>query len=437
MKNKRINKFLKNKNKGKNPCLLIFVFFLLWLAEGATSQEKKASLSELLRLAKERNPGLLALQEQIKAAQFRVVPQSTLPDPVFSFNLKNMGATEFTVGKEMMSGLGFSVSQMIPFLGKLHLQGKMAALQAERAEKIKEAYLLGLNRQIKELYAQLFYYQKALEVLAKKKLFLEKALEVATIHYSVGGAQNDVFKARMEIAELEQMILPMEKMLRSIEGQINSLLAWPIETSLGQAEEIVFRQLSLSLEELLTEAQKNSPKLKEAQLMVEEQTKGVELSQREFFPNFMIQVGKEFKGPFKDMYEVMVGIEVPLFFKRKQANLLEAAVAELNQARYSLASMEKEIQAMVNENYLQAKRAEELITIIRETLLPQASLTLESSLANYQVGKVDFMALLTDIDNLYSYEMEYYRELSELWRSVARLEELTGLNFLSEGKDEN
>lgn len=437
MKNKRINKFLKNKNKGKNPCLLIFVFFLLWLAEGATSQEKKVSLSELLRLAKERNPGLLALQEQIKAAQFRVVPQSTLPDPVFSFNLKNMGATEFTVGKEMMSGLGFSVSQMIPFPGKLHLQGKMAALQAERAEKIKEAYLLGLNRQIKELYAQLFYYQKAIEVLVKKKLFLEKALEVATIHYSVGGAQNDVFKARMEIAELEQMILPMEKMLRSIEGQINSLLAWPIETSLGQAEEIVFRQLSLSLEELLTEAQKNSPKLKEAQLMVEEQTKGVELSRREFFPNFMIQVGKEFKGPFKDMYEVMVGIEVPLFFKRKQANLLEAAVAELNQARYSLASMEKEIQAMVNEDYLQAKRAEELITIIRETLLPQASLTLESSLANYQVGKVDFMALLTDIDNLYSYEMEYYRELSELWRAVARLEELTGLNFLSEGKDEN
>lgn len=92
---------------------------------------------------------------------------------------------------------------------------------------------------------------------------------------------------------------------------------------------------------------------------------------------------------------------------------------------------------MVNEDYLQAKRAEELITIIRETLLPQASLTLESSLANYQVGKVDFMALLTDIDNLYSYEMEYYRELSELWRAVARLEELTGLNFLSEGKDEN
>lgn len=432
------NKLISKKNKRKTFCLFLFISFFLWLPERAMGQEKKVSLSELLRLAQERNPGLLALQEQIKAYQFRVIPQSALPDPVLSFNLKNMGATEFTVGKEMMSGVGFSVSQMIPFPGKLRLQGKMAALRAQRAEKIKEAYLLGLNRQIKELYAQLFYYQKALGVLAKKKLFLEKALEVATIQYSVGGgAQNDVFKARIEIAELEQMILPMEKMLRAIEGQINSLLAWPLETSLGQAEEIVFSQLNLSLEELLTAAQRNSPKLREAQLMVEEQTKEVELSRREFLPDFMIQVGKDFKGPFKDIYEVMVGIEVPLFFKRKQANLLEAAVADLNQARYSFTSMEKEIQAMINENYLLAKRAEELIRIVRDTLLPQASLTLESSLANYKVGKVDFMALLTDIDHLYSYEMESYRELSELWRAAARLEELTGLNLLSEVKDEN
>ncbi|MCX7973694.1 MAG: TolC family protein [Candidatus Aminicenantes bacterium] len=415
--------------------LFIFSLFLLWTSLEGMSQDGKISLSELLRLAKERNPGLLALQEQIKAERGRVIPQATLPDPILNLSLKNMGATELSVGKEMMSGVGFSFSQMIPFPGKLRLQGEMAATQAQRAEQLKEAYAWNLNRQLKEFYAQLFYYQRTLEVLSKKKHFLVKALAAATSRYSLGeGTQNDVFKARLAIAELEQMTHPVEERLRAIEGQINSLLTWPIDQSLGQAEKIPIDQLNLSLAELLALAQKNSPKLKEAQLIIEEQEKKVELSRREFWPNFMIQIGKDFKGPFKDMYEIMVSVEVPLFFKRKQANLLEAALAELNQARLTFTSMEKEIQAMVNENYLQAKRAEQLIKLIRQNLLPQAALTLESSLANYQVGKVDFLALLEDIDHLYSYEREYYHELSELWQAVARLEELTGLNLLSEEK---
>ncbi len=399
------------------------------------AEEEKINLRELLQLAKERNPELLSLQAEVAAYQFRILPQATLPDPILSFSLKNMGATQFTIGKEMMSGLGFSVTQIIPFPGKLRLQKEIAISQLRRAEQIKEGYILSLFRQLKELYARLFYYQKAIEVLEKKKLFLEKALEVAKIRYSVGsGVQNDVFKARLEIDELEQMIQPMRQMLRAMEGQVNSVLAFPVEKPWGQAEEIPFYKLTVSLEKLVSATFENSPKLKEARLRVEEQETEVKLSRREFLPNFMLQVGKEFKGPFKDMYEVMVGVEIPIFLKRRQANLLEAAVAELTRARHSSVSMENELASMVNENYLLAKSAENLIEITSNRLLPQASLALESSLANYQVGKVDFLTFLADIDSLYSYEMEYYRQLSELWQAVSRLEELTGLNLLNEEK---
>lgn len=418
--------------------IFILIFFHFYLSIEATGQQEKITLIEILRLAREKNPGLQAIQELIRAYQFQVVPQTTLPDPILNFSLKNMGATEFTVGQEMMSGFGFSVSQMIPFPGKLRLQGEIADLRVRRIDSTREIYILSLSRQIKELYAQLFYYQRALEVLTKKKVFLEKALQVAAIRYSVSsGALNDVFKARLEIAEIEKMIQPMDQMIRATEGQINSLLMLPIEKHLGLAEEIPIYKLDLSLEELFKAAKAHSPKLKEAKIMIEEKEKEVELSRREFLPNFMIQVGKDFKGPFRDMYEIMVGIEVPIFFKRKQANLLEAAVAELNQVHYSLVSMEKELEAMINENYFLAKSAEKVLKITRDHLLPQASLALESSLANYQVGKVDFLALLTDIDSLFSYEMENYRHLNELWKALARLDELTGLNLLGEDKNEN
>lgn len=423
--------------KKKKDVILCLSFLFLSLPEGGADQGGKLSLNELLSLAKERNPGLLALQAEVKAGQFRVLPKATLPDPIVSFSLRNIGATEFTVGKEMMSGVGFYVSQMIPFPGKLRLRGEIALTRVRRAEQTMDAYTLSLFRQLKELYARIFYYQNALEVLEKKKAFLEKALEAATIRYSVGGGvQNDVFKARLEISELEQMIQPMEQMLQAAQGQVNSLLNLPVNNPLGPTEEIPVYRLKASLEELLAAAQ-NSPRLLEARLMVEEQEKEVKLSRREFWPDLMVQVGKAFKGRFKDMYEVMVGVEVPIFLPRKQANLLEAAVAELSRSRHSLSSLENELQSLVKENYLMAKTAENLIIVIRDSLLSQASFTLESSLANYQVGKVDFLTFLTDIDSLYSYEMEYYRQLSDLWQAVSRLEELTGLNLLNEEKNEN
>jgi len=408
----------------------IFFFFGPLLS---ATENSKLRLSELLRLAQERNPGLLALQQQVKAAQSRILPQATLPDPFLSLNFKNISLSQFTVGKEMMSGVGFFVSQMIPFPGKLRLQGEIAATQAKRTETMLKASTWSLFRQIKELYSQLFYYQRALEVLNKKRLLLEKAREAATIRYSVGGgAQNDVFKAELEISEVETMIKPMEQMKQAVEGQLNALLDLPVERPLGEAEEVPFYQLKTSLEELIAAAEKKSPQLEEARLLIEVKSKEVDLSRREFWPNFMVQAGKEFKGPFKDMYEVMVGIEIPLYFKRKQANDLEAAVAELSQARHSVVALQNELNSMINENYLLAKTSEKLIRITRDTLLPQASLALESSVANYQVGKVDFLSLLADIDSLYSYEMEYYRHLSDLWRAVSRLEELCGLNILNE-----
>ena len=35
----------------------------------------------------------------------------------------------------------------------------------------------------------------------------------------------------------------------------------------------------------------------------------VKMARKEFLPNFMVQVGKGFKGPLPDMYEIMVGVE--------------------------------------------------------------------------------------------------------------------------------
>ncbi len=406
--------------------LFILVFPIFTFAD-----EEALRVESLIKLALERNPGLRALREKVGAQRFIITPEKTLPDPVIGFNVKNMGIDRFSLGEEMMSGIGFSFSQIIPFPGKLKLKGEIAEKRALRAEQTLKAETLSLIREIKELYSRFFYYHRAVEILVKKKGILEKALKLAEVKYAVGkGIQSDVFKAQVEISRIEEMIIPMKQMIETLKANLNSLLDFPPEKNMGIPEEIQFYEFKIELDQLYEKAMKKSPILREAELMIDENFNEVELAKKEFYPNFMVQAGKDFKGPLKDMYEIMVGVEVPLYYKKRQANLLRGSLSKLSSSKNSYISMKNEIYFMLNENFLMAKTSENLIKLYKDRIIPQATLAFESSLANYQVDKVDFLTLLSDINNLFSYEMDYFKELSNLWISTAKIEELTSLEII-------
>jgi outer membrane protein TolC len=165
--------------------------------------------------------------------------------------------------------------------------------------------------------------------------------------------------------------------------------------------------------------------------MIEEGETEVKMAKKEYYPNFMIQVGKGFKGRLPDMYEAMVGVEIPLYAGRKQAPLLEEAVFRLSSSRNDYADMRNEVGFMVTESYTMARTAGDLAGLYKNRILPEARLAYESSLANYETGKVDFLMLISDITNLFTYETEYVRNLSTLWSSASRLEELTSLELMN------
>jgi len=410
---------------------LLFPVLILLFSASAYAQEAELDLDTLVKSALEKNPKIKSLEDAARASKFRIRPAGALPDPVIGLGIKNMGLTRWTVGEEVMSEVGVSVSQMIPFPGKLSLRTEIASTQALQAEENLKAARLALVRQIKELYARLFYYQRSIELLRQKKEVLEKALNLAEVKYSVGtGVQPDIFRAKVEISGMDEMLLTMGQMIRTTTANMNALLAQPADSPLGRAKEIPYQELATDLDSLQAAARDKSPLLKSAQLMIEEGETEVRMARKEYYPNFMVQVGKGFKGQFPDMYEIMVGVEIPLYAKRKQANLLEESVSRLSGSRNEYASMRDEVGFMITESYTMARTAGELVGLYKNKIVPQARFAYESSLANYQTGKVDFLMLISDITNLFTYEMEVFRNLSSLWASAAKLEELTSLELL-------
>lgn len=85
-----------------------------------------------------------------------------------------------------------------------------------------------------------------------------------------------------------------------------------------------------------------------------------------------------------------------------------------------------EVKFELKQQYLSAKASERLLTLYSKGVVPQSSLALESSMASYQVGNLDFLSLLANFTTLLNYETDYYRQLADYQTAVARIETLTG-----------
>jgi outer membrane protein TolC len=130
-------------------------------------------------------------------------------------------------------------------------------------------------------------------------------------------------------------------------------------------------------------------------------------------------------GSMPPMFEVRVGVTVPLQRARRAAAVAEQLDAA-DQARSAYDSTRLDLQARVEGEFEAASTSARLARLYRDTVLPQAHLAFESSMASYQAGKVDFLSVLANFGTVLDYETSYFDELASFHTAVSRLEELTG-----------
>jgi cobalt-zinc-cadmium efflux system outer membrane protein len=135
------------------------------------------------------------------------------------------------------------------------------------------------------------------------------------------------------------------------------------------------------------------------------------------------------QGSMKDMWEFRVQMNVPLFFARKQRLGVEESVARLGESQKAYRSEEQLVRYRVRDRYLAAENARRLMDLYHQLIIPQASLALESSLASYSSGSIDFLSVLSNFSSILENEMKYYESRLQLLQAMAVLSELTGMGM--------
>jgi outer membrane protein TolC len=72
------------------------------------------------------------------------------------------------------------------------------------------------------------------------------------------------------------------------------------------------------------------------------------------------------------------------------------------------------------------KKDEELVSLYKEQIIPEATQSLDADTLAYQVGRLDFLNLLNSQMTLLNYEIKFHKVMSDLEKNFAELEVVVG-----------
>lgn len=389
-------------------------------------------LAELITQIEAANPELVAARREADASIARIRPAGAPPDPTISTGfMSGFLRPPFFPSASTPDGFWqFGVKQEIPYPGKLAARTAIASTVAERARWNVEVKRVELVARLKAAYADLDLADRSLAILDDARAVLEQARAAAEARFRVGrGPQQDVLRAQLEMSMLIERVTMLRRDRVAALAEVNAVLGREPDTPLTTAP--IGMEAPPPLSELRRLADERNPQVRRDEQQMAAGQAALTLARKEVLPDFGVNVTTERKvGGMPWMYGVDVMATLPLFWQRKQRPMVAEATAMLAAARDMREATRVETDARLAAASADAEAGHELMTLYADSILPQARLALESSMASYQTGAVDVLTLLANVTSVLTYEVAYQQQRALYVRALARIEPLTGLSLI-------
>jgi outer membrane protein, heavy metal efflux system len=398
------------------------------------SEHATASPSPLRELVQEvdrSNPEIAASLHAWQAASNVPKQASALPDTEITVQQFSVGSPRPFAGysNSDFAYVGIGASQDLPYPGKRRLRSEVAEREADSIRAQTDGVRSQAIETLKLVYFQLAYLQQTFPILERNDQILSQIQQVAESRYRVGqGNQQDVLKAQLQHAKILQEIAMHHQQEEQLEAQVKQVLNRAQSSPDIVAEPLFLTSLKYTDVELLNRVRDQNPDVRSRSEMVHRQESQVELSHKEFRPDFNISYTYEHTADkFRDYYMASFGIRLPN--RGRQSAALAEATQNQERAMQQLQAEVQRVQSEVEQQYVLVRRSEDQLRIYTEGLLPQSEATFQAGMAAYQSNRQDFQTLLSSFQDVLNSNLEYQRELVEHESALARLERLTGVSL--------
>ena len=373
-------------------------------------------LDRLLEAARTQNPSVLAKREAASAASARVPQVSAWPDPVVGVAvqpypiLTARGAQRTQV----------RVEQRLPVPGTRSMREESAALQADAAGRVADATADEVALRVRQAFYDLYRAQEEARLVERFRERLRDFEEVATTRYEVGeGSQPSILKAQIERSRLAVRL----EQIREEEASARQTLARLMGQAIGDAPAELRRGTAASPDpapldtaRVLDELGERKPEIRARQRELARAGVQVDLARRSTWPSVTVSatyfdVADRPAPPTadgRDALAIGVGVKIPLDRSRLRGEVDEAE-ARRRQAQVQLTDARLQARSQAQDLLDRLRSQDRQLDLIRETLIPQAQTTVESTLSAYSAGRTDFLDLLDAERTLFQLQLDRIR----------------------------
>jgi cobalt-zinc-cadmium efflux system outer membrane protein len=382
------------------------------------------------------NPELRALEAAARGAARRSPQVGALPDPLLAVT-GYIWPVETRVGPMHVMA---SISQRLPWFGKLKLREQTALDEALAASAHLEAGRLRLLTEARRLYGELAFLSSFEKIVRDDRATLAHYEEVSRARYATGvGLEQAIIKIQAEITKDDARLLDIAARRAALLASINALRGRPQETPFEALPLPEAREPSLDGEVLREVAVANRPEVAAADAEIARANAMVELAAKEYAPDVTLglsytSVGKRTDAPGmiapppdngQDALALSGAINLPIWRRRLQAGheeALEARSRSEDRKRVAVVSIEQALGDLTSRIPLTWQRWR----LFQDVLLVQADQSLRSAEAGYASATLAALDLLDAERVLLEVRIQAGRTLSDYFIALAQLEGTIG-----------
>lgn len=411
--------------------LSIYLNIVLLLAVAlAQSAVVHAEMTEPLRLADliaealQHNPEIRAARERTNAMAAIPARVSAYDDPTLSYEAWN---TPNSFRLDQADNNIFRLSQKIPFPGKRTLDGQVAEGDAEMARREAEMVELDVIAAVKRAYFDLWMVHQNLLTYARDKALVQRLAHIAEQRYATSQvSQADVLRAQFEVTHLITRVTTETLAIESARAELGALLSRGADKVVGTPTDTIAPGLERTPEELTELALRQRPELAEQTAAIAREERAIERAQRNYLPDFEVSLGRFVNYGQNDGFGAMASVSIPFVFKAKYDAGVVEATARLAAAKTNLRRLQDRVRREVEQGFFRTRTAMLQHDLLANTHIPQAEQTLRVTESAYQIGTVDFTALIDSVRAIESTHLEHIEAAAAFEKAYADLERAVG-----------
>jgi outer membrane protein, heavy metal efflux system len=424
--------------------LILVASALLMAGAGPTLGQGSAApvagdsvLQSLVSEALARNPTMAQRQAAVRAATLRIRPAGSLPDPMLSLGVMDLLLPNFEFNRSDFTEVDVELSQEIPWPGSLGARSGVVRAAAAGARAEEGAVRREVTTAMAVAYYRLGYAVTALETLRHQRDLLEAAVQLSTTRYATGAApQSDPLQAKLARDRLQSEAFAMESERVAALAAVNALRNRTPGDSLGVVPmDPAHLRAGISplppSDSLIALALAAHPRLAARRAAIEQATRTIQVERLGARPDFTFTARYGYRPPLAgtlklpDFFSAFVGLRVPIWAWRKQNRLADAARADSTGAAAGLRDAELQLSREVTEAAARVQASQQRLALLVDGVLPNARGTVESVLRSYQVGRAEFLTLLSVEDARYRAELEVVAVAADYQAQLVMLRQLT------------